>query len=173
MKANACVSFDLHWSNLQNAMQDEKQSLNVTLSWKAFVCKGNENLILQRKCSSAAGMLARRLKQLSIDQIFAFSSLFFIVCICNLVCSCRHMALYIHTHPHARKHCPAAPSIFISPDTLYCECVCVGGGVGCSSADGTCPIKSSKGQGPQCKGHALVTMVTSFSGETFPPEWGY
>ena len=63
---------------------------------KTIVCKGNENLILQRKCSSAAWLLAHRLKQLSIDQIFAFSFPFFLLCAFAMVS--------VHAQERMRTH---------------------------------------------------------------------
>lgn len=42
-----------------------------------------------------------------------------------------------------------------------------------AAGDGTCPLKGSKGQGPECKGHCLITVATSLSGGKFPPVWGY
>ena len=98
----------------------DRKTRRTTPGGKTIVCEGNENLILQRKCSSAACLLAHRLKQLSIDQIFAFPFrffFFFIVRICNAVCSCRHTEnLYLHTHTHT--HTLSAPSIFIRGSLL-------------------------------------------------------
>lgn len=95
---------------------------------------------------------ALRLKQLSIDQIFALFS------------PCAF-------HAHAHTHTHLASCIFIqgslpTPRTSRVVAFFVGwgGGFYCS-ADGTWPVKSSKGQGPRCKGHALVTVVT--------PSWGW
>lgn len=68
-----------------------------------------------------------------------------------------HTDTYFCTNTHRLKH------------TLSQHQQAEGGGSPFCSADGTCPLKGSKGQGPECKGRALVAVVTSFSGGTFPP----
>lgn len=78
-------------------------------------------------------------------------------------CTCRHM--------HSKhKHVHSVASIFMKSGWEGGEGGCQWGGVDpFSSTDGTCPLKSRKGQGLECKGHGPITVLVSFSGGTFSP----
>ena len=94
---------------------------------------------------------------------------FFFFLLCAFAMRCVHadtQKTYIYTHTHTLS----APSIFIRGSLLTPG---MGGGGFFCTTDSTCPLKGGKGQGPQCKGRALVTVVTTFSRGTFPPVWGY
>lgn len=102
---------------------------------------------------------------------------FFIVCISNHACSCTHKYITTNAHTcgciregreantltHSQTHSVSLRHAFAVESLLT---LWAGG-------DGTCPLKGSKGQGPKCKGHCLITVATSLSGGKFPPVWGY
>lgn len=110
------------------------------------------------------------------------------ICIFVPFFQCVHLHLCVFVHAHTRRkgcvhgvytqtfihtpiqtHTLSTPSIFIRVSLLTLR----DGGGGFCSTDGTCSLKGSKGQGPECKGHGFVPVVTSFPGGTFPPVWGY
>lgn len=135
---------------------------------------GRKNNCVQRKweshstkevflCCLAAGSQIKAAVNWSNICIF----LPFLLCAFAIVCvfSCTHIDTCIRTQSNTRVH------------SRLWEAMWGGRGL-CrqlfsAGLTAHAPSRVAKGMGPQCKGHALVAVVTSFSGGTFPPVCGY